>query len=54
MATVGKAVRDELAEKKAFDDGLKAKLNEAISAFKEQYKAGAGAAAAAEPVAAGA
>ena len=54
LSTVGKAVRDELTEKQAFDDDLKGKLNEAISAYKAQFKSGGGAPATAEPVNAGA
>ena len=54
MSTVARSVRDVLADKKALDDNLRAKLNEAISAYKEQFKSGARARAAAEPVSAGA
>lgn len=55
MSTVAKSVRDILASKKALDDDLKAKLNEAISAYKVKFKSGAAAKAnASQPVGAGA
>ncbi len=39
--TSAKAVRDELVEKRAFNDALEAKMKDAISAFKERFKASA-------------
>ncbi len=36
---IARAVRQELADKKALDDGLKKKLSDAIAAFKERFKA---------------
>ncbi len=45
MRTSAKPVRDELAEKRAFNEALESKLKEAIAAFKERFKSGAGQAA---------
>lgn len=49
FSTAGKSIRDELEKKCAFDDPLRSALNDAITAYKVRFQAGAATGAPAKP-----